>query len=468
MARIAGAMKGPAEELIDRARKAGVEFADVRLSRSRGFSILAQDGRVERVGVGESAGGGVRVFARGRWGFSSCDSLSERALLRALESAVSAARLGPAAEPFEISPPPPTRDAVPARPHKNMPNVEQAAERILAIERAGVAQEGERIVNSTASYAQSEGEAVVANTVGSLVTKEGSRSRLSCSMIASKGKLSQRWSEVRGSRGGWELVEETPDDFGPRTAQRAVSLLSAEPAPSGPFRVIFSPSIAGLLVHECVGHNCEADLVLSGQSILDGKTGERIASPLVTIVDDPTLEAAYGSYRYDAEGVPASPVKIVEGGVLSSFLNNIETASRTGARPDGHGRAQSYHARPLVRMSNTYMSAGESSLDEMIRACERGILLGRGDGGYVLSERGEYTCRARDGVLIERGELTRPLRDIVVNGLLLETLSRIEAVGKDLKLEDPGECYKDGQSVPVDNGGPHVLVSEVVIGGGGA
>ena len=136
-----------------------------------------------------------------------------------------------------------------------------------------------------------------------------------------------------------------------------------------------------------------------------------------------------------------------------------------GAAPDGHGRAESYAARPLARMSNTFFAAGEDELDAMIRGVERGLLLEHGTSGYVLSERGNYTCRAACARRIEGGELGELVRDVSFSGLVLETLRDIDAVSRDWRLDSPGFCEKDGQSVPVDSGGPYVRVSRMVVGG---
>jgi TldD protein len=225
-------------------------------------------------------------------------------------------------------------------------------------------------------------------------------------MTALENGLRQTAHERRAGISGFELVEETsPEEFSIRAAHRAIQLLSAKPAPAGSFPAVFHPSIAGLLVHEALGHNAEADQVWSGESILEGKLGQKIASDLVTIVNDPTIPNSYGSYKYDSEGTPGQRRVIIEKGVLKGFLHSLETASNFGASPNGSARAQNYAYRPVVRMSNTFMEPGQATFEEIIKPIERGIFLERGQWGYVFVERGQYTCHADSGRMIEHGTL---------------------------------------------------------------
>ena len=258
-----------------------------------------------------------------------------------------------------------------------------------------------------------------------------------------------------------------PEEFGVKAVRKASALLRAPRPPAGAMPAILDPSVTGLFIHECLGHNAEADLVLEGQSLLDGMMGEKVASPLVTVVDDPTMSSAYGHYVYDAEGVRARPTVIIENGVLVSYLHSLETALRMKESPNGHARKGSFAARPLPRMSNTFLAAEENAVpvEDIVGKVERGVLLSRGSSGYVLSEKGEYVCRAETGRIIERGRLGEEIRETSFNGRVLDTLHRVAALGGPLVVNDPGVCGKEGQEVAVDSGGPHVLVERLTIGG---
>ncbi len=244
-----------------------------------------------------------------------------------------------------------------------------------------------------------------------------------------------------------------------------MALLSAKRAPAGKFDVIIDPIICGLLVHEAFGHNCEADAVWAGESILDGKVGQQVAYEDVTIIDDPTLPKLNGSFAYDHEGVPAQEHRLVENGILQGFLHSLETAARFEAQPQGSARAQSHDFPPIVRMSNTFIAPGKCSFDEMLADTKRGLYLTGGNWGYVFTARGQFTCNVEEAYAIENGQLGQHYRNVSISGLTLEALQNVTAVGNDLKFELGGMCGKGGQSMPVDAGGPHVCIRDVVVGG---
>ena len=464
-------MRHLAHRLMDIARGRGIEFADVRMRRSAGTAVFVQDGRVEQTSSGTSTTAGIRALADGAWGFACVESLDLNALQDALDAATHAAReiAAGATRKVEVARPGvidrENDDVISFQPRAA--SLELKAARLVKLEQDGIdAVKPGAIVNSAISYADGEATEVVANTFGTVVSQHHARATCACTMVARDGDSTESWTEKIGLPNSTDLLSNLePDEFSVKAAREALAQTRAAPAPGGVMPVIFDPSITGLLVHECLGHSAEADLVLRGHSILDGRIGDRIASELVTIVDDPTLALAWGGYRYDSEGVPAERVTLIEAGVLVSWLESLETASRTGRAPNGHGRSEGALARPIPRMSNTFLASGEHDIDEMIRGVERGVLVAHGESGYAMSERGQYSCSANRGWRIEHGALGEPVRHVSVSGDILETLSTIDRVSSDFQLCDPGYCGKDGQEVPVDNGGPYVRVQGILVGG---
>ncbi len=457
---------------MDIARGRGLEFADIRMRRSAGTSLLVQDGRVDQASSGTAASAGVRVLAEGAWGFACVDSLDLDRLTRALEEAEAAARevAKRVERRIELARPGiidrEADDNIPFSPQAA--SLEEKAKKVLALEDAGRdAVRPGAIVNSALSYADGEATEVIANTYGTVVSQHFARSKVICTMVARDDGAAESWTERAADPGGLDILDRLePDGISVLAAKEAFEQTRAAPPPGGRMPVIFDPSITGLLVHEILGHAVEADLVLRGHSILDGKMGERIASPLITVVDDPSYPGAWGGYRYDSEGVPAERVTLVEDGVLVSWLESLETSPRTGRPPNGHGRSEGSLARPMPRMSNTFLVPGTHDVDEMVRGIERGLFLEHGASGYAMSERGQFSCEADRGRRIEHGQLGEPVRHVAVSGDILEALEGIDRVGSELVLCDPGYCSKDGQDVAVDNGGPHVRVPSLLVGGG--
>ncbi|MEM1550747.1 MAG: TldD/PmbA family protein, partial [Candidatus Bathyarchaeia archaeon] len=252
----------------------------------------------------------------------------------------------------------------------------------------------------------------VHNSLGTLVEDTTPRTIISCKVIAREGSLMQSGYEVVGNVAGYELIERlNPEGFSIKAADKAVRLLSAKAPPRGRFTVVADPRVGGLFVHEIIGHNSEGDLVYGGQSIIANKLGQKIASNLVTIIDDPTMHS-YGSFTYDHEGVRARPHVIIRDGVLVGFLHSLESAAKLGGVPEGSARAQSHRHPPLVRMSNIYLAPRDMTLEEILEDINYGLYLSGSEYGYVESEKGQFTCKVEEGWLIERGELTEHLRDV--------------------------------------------------------
>lgn len=454
----------------DEALRRGVEFADVRSVERVSTTIIRQDGRADKLNQSNGLGIGVRVLKGQAWGFASTSRTGSDDALQCLRAALEMSEASRARieEPGQVAHLAPIEDQVKSD-FRIDPRSVSVSEKMGALERyekEAIAVGRDYLVNTVVGYSDSYRREIVLNTLGTEVLSESVRTHLHTSMTAGEGDVRQRGTERVGRLAGFELIEETPPaDFSIKAANTAVSLLSARKAPAGKFPVVFHPSITGLLTHEAIGHNAEADHVLSGSSIIEGKLGQRIASDAVSIVDDATIPGVWGSYSYDSEGTPSSRRVLVDQGVLTGYMHSLETAAKMGVAPNGSARAQDYYHRPIVRMSNTFIVPGTLSFEALIRDIDLGIYLLGGEWGYVMSEQGQYTCHAGEGYIIRNGQIKEHLRDVSVSGLTLETLMNIDACSSAFEMKMPGTCGKSGQGMPVDNGGPHVRVRELVVGG---
>jgi TldD protein len=333
-------------------------------------------------------------------------------------------------------------------------------------EQAAIKVAGDKLANSVVNYTDIARRETICNTAGTFIVNETIRTIMHAMITVRDGALLQRARGRIGQPVGFELIESTSaEDFTVKAAKTALTLLSASPPPAGKFPVVFHPSITGLLTHEAFGHNAEADHVMDGTSIISDKLGQRVASELVTIVDDSTIPGKWGSFKYDSEGTPGARRVLIDKGILKGFMHSLETAARLDMQPNGSARAQDYHSRPIVRMSNTFIEPGTSTFEEMIKGIDLGVYLKGAEYGYVYCERGQFTCHAGEAQMIRNGKLAEQLRDVSVAGMTLETLMNMDAVCGDFEMKMPGTCGKNGQGAPVDDGGPHVRVSEMVVGG---
>jgi TldD protein len=205
----------------------------------------------------------------------------------------------------------------------------------------------------------------------------------------------------------------------------------------------------------------EADLTLSGSALLD-KLGKKIASDIVTFYDDGTVDEAFGSFKYDDEGVPAQKTLLIKDGVVAGLMHNRETAQKLNAKPTGNARAEDFRVEPIIRMRNTFMEPKDHSFEELVEGIKAGYYFKSFRGGQANLD-GTFQVGIQEGYEIVNGELGEPVRNASISGNTLETLLKVNAVGKDFELW-PGRCGK-GQTAFVCDGGPHIRVKEVLVGG---
>ncbi len=463
-------MKDYLESIRDKTKRRGVQFMDVRLFEEDSTAVMVQDMKADKVSQGKSSAVGLRVLFDGAWGFASTDVVDSRSLDQCLQAALEMAKASTVrvAHPGVVAEIQPVVDVVRVEVEKDPRSVslEEKVKRVLDYEKAGIDCARDKLCNTIVSYRDSWTRETICNTAGTLIEQETIRTTIMTAMTAVEGSVRQMAHERFSEQVGFELLGRiSSNDFTEKTAKRAVSLLSARRAPSGKFPVVLHPSITGLLVHEALGHNAEADLVFNGESIIEGKIGEQIASERVTIVDDATIPRLSGSYCYDSEGIPGQKRIIIENGILKGYMHSLETAARFGVKPNGSARAMNGHCSPIVRMSNTFIAPGKLSFEEMLKDIDEGIFMKGGHWGYVFCERGQYTCHSGEGWMIKNGQLGEHLRDVSFSGMTLETLMNIDAVSKDFEFLLPGRCGKSGQGMHINAGGPYVRVKEVVVGG---
>lgn len=432
-------------------------FVDVTLHDVESTSILMKDGSAKEIATGRSSGISVRVLDRG-WGFAYASSVHE--LKDAAERALRGARL--AKEKVELAEVDVTQDKAEAIA-KLHPSRATLEEKLDYLSRAHEVAKGYKSVVSTSfAYNDASVKITYLSSEGAEVEMRYPRVAFYAQVFAKDGAKIQFASERVGATSGLEALANV-EGIAKDACEKALRLLHARAPPSGEFTVVIDPKLTGVFIHEALGHAVEADHVVQGESILAGKLGQSIASELVTIYDDPTLKQGFGSYFYDAEGVKAQKKALVENGVLRSYLHSRETAAKLGHEPTGNARAQGYNFPPMPRMSNTYLAKGDASFEELIEDVEFGVYLLGSRGGEVDTARGVFQFSAEEGFLIEKGEITTPVRDVALSGETLAILRRVDAVSKHWGVHI-GYCGKNGQLVAVGDGGPAIRTVATVGG----
>ena len=254
------------------------------------------------------------------------------------------------------------------------------------------------------------------------------------------------------------------DGFSAFCASCALAMLKARPAPSGELAVVLKRGAGGVLFHEACGHGLEADLVNRDASVFRDRVGTQVASPLVNLVDDGTYAREWGTYAIDDEGHPSQRNVLIEDGVLTDYMWDFLRARKEQRPQSGNGRRQSYQHLPMVRMTNTYVLAGDEAPDDIIERTPHGIYCVQLGGGSVNTATGDFVFGMTEAYMIENGEITEPVRAANLIGNGPEVLQAIDAVGNDFDTWT-GTCGKDGQSVPVSSGQPTLRVARMTVGG---
>lgn len=439
-----------------------VDFYDIRTIESQNTTIVLDSGEIEELSTKFSKGAAIRALAKGSWGFTTTDDLSK--IGEALEAAKRIATHIDKQKPRPKVSLPLVQGKTSISTRMKMRKdpasipVEEKLSLLRDIEKAATV---EQIVSTVVAYSEAYSRVKYENSEGIEGEYELLRTGFSVAAVAKENEVMQIARRRNFGVCGYEIMDADPLALAIDAANCAKQLLKAKKAKGGRFPVLLDQELAGVFIHEALGHAAEADAVLEGNSILEGKLGTRVASELITVYDDPTING-FGYYPFDDEGIEAKKTAIIERGILKSYLHSRETAARLGGRP-GNARAQGY-SRPIVRMSNTFIEKGDFSFEELLKEISNGIYLKGSRGGQVDPGQGVFQFNAERGYLIENSELTAPLRDVSLSASTLEILQNVAAVGNDLKL-NAARCGKSGQSVPVGDGAPHILISNALVGG---
>ncbi len=462
-------MEDIARAAIDHALKLGAEFADLRIESATGTNIVVMDGKTKTLNVLAEAGCGIRAFVGGAWGFATTNTLTASSGKAAAASATKMAKAARAKAKvgFEIKAARAvtTREEYRCREKPSDVPIEDKLEHVLGQDKI-MRRMDPRISSTNARYDDLEADRVVANSFGTMSRTLERWLTSSCSAWAGSEGMVQRGHASTGSVGGYELIRgDEAQNTGLRAAEMAVRLLDSKPPPAGKFTCILDNKMTGLLAHEAFGHACEADAILAGASVLEGKVGVKVANEGVSLVDDPTIRDTFGYFSLDWEGVKAKKHVLIENGVLKGYMHNLETSSRMGVLPNGSARAQAYNSPPIIRMSNTYIAGGDWKREELFEGLKHGLLIQGGQYGYVEPAKGQFMFKCDEAYELRNGEVGQRFRDASLSGVILDVLKNVEALGDDFVLGDPGYCGKSGQDARTTDGGPHLRVKNVVVGG---
>ena len=454
------------EQVMGQLLGAGVETADIYLQATRYESWGLEDGIVKEGTHSIDRGAGIRAVSGEKTGFAYSDDIELPALLEAARSARAIAQRGNEGRLPMVAAQGHPALYLPIDPLESVPESDKLdlLKRLDAECRAM----DPRVEQVFVSLSGSHDVVLVMGQDGVLQGDVRPLVRLNVSVIVEQSGRREQGSYGGGGRTDYRYFLEAgrSSEFAREAVRQALVNLDAEEAPAGSMTVVLGSGWPGILLHEAIGHGLEGDFNRKGTSAFSGRVGERVASPLCTVVDDGTLPGRRGSLTIDDEGTPTACTTLIENGILKGYMQDRLNARLMGVAPTGNGRRESYQHLPMPRMTNTYMLAGPHDPEEILRSVRKGLYAKNFGGGQVDITSGKFVFSASEAYLIEDGRITRPVKGATLIGNGPDVLTRVSMVGNDLQLDTGvGTCGKDGQSVPVGVGQPTLKVDGLTVGG---
>lgn len=443
----------------------GAEDGELYLEYVQSESLLLEDGRIKSASFDTSQGFGLRSVLEDVVGYAHSGELSEAAIKRAADAvgAVHSGRGGVLA-----GGPPRTNTALYADVNPLETFSFDAKVGVLSEIDAYARSRDPRVKQVSASLSAEWAAVQIVRPDGERAADIRPLVRVNVSVVVEQDGRMESGGQGCGGRVDFATFV-TPDAWKAQVDEalrQALVNLESEPAPAGEMTVVLGPGWPGVLLHEAVGHGLEGDFNRKKTSAFAGLLGERVAAPGVTVVDNGTLKDRRGSLTIDDEGTPTKETVLIEDGILKGYMQDRQNARLMGVESTGNGRRQSYAHCPMVRMTNTYMPAGDKDPGEILESVDKGIYAVNFGGGQVDITNGKFVFSCTEAYRIENGKLGAPVKGATLIGNGADALTKVSMIGDDLKLDDGvGTCGKEGQGVPVGVGQPTLRIDGLTVGG---
>jgi TldD protein len=463
------------EFAVERALELGADYAEARFEEKSGTSLAMKNGNAEGLGILSDRGIGIRVLANGGMGFASTNVLTKESVAEAVKKAVKLAKAASKVrnEPICFSDEDFHEVYYEVKMRKDFRDIspEEKLELLKKVEEE-VKATGVNVPMRYLMYSDWMWHKIIAHSDGALVESYIPRVSLTYNLVVlENGQMEQAPFVERAFSGGLELIEkDEPWKWAVKDVLALKRLiLEGKKPPEGKVDLVISPEVAGIAVHESVGHPYEDDRIFGREAAQAGESfvkpdmlRERIGSDVVTVIEDPTIPNSWGFYLYDDEGVKARPRYLIRNGIITEFLTNREYAYKLGQHSNAAARAINYNREPIVRMANTYLAPGDYSFEELIEDVKLGVYMVSFNEWNIDDRRYQQRYIGREAYLIENGEIKHPVRRPILEITTRALWSSVDAVGKEVEFY-PGTCGKGepGQGVPVWMGGAHARLRDI-------
>lgn len=453
------------QKVLQEALSKGGDYADLFFEHTINSNIALRDREVNRASSNIDYGIGVRVVVGDQTGYAYVENTTLEDMMKAARTAAGIAQISKEYAPINISPKTfdnyykINRSWVDISVEDKKTFLEKLNNRIF--------ESDNRVIKASVGLTTSTSYILFCNSEGLLSWDYRPMAVMFASCTMEENGKTENGTSSRAYRKGFEFLNENLIEILADEVVAQTSLMfKAIKHQGGEMPVVMGAGSSGILLHEAIGHAFEADFNRKNVSIFSDLLGKKICNENISVVDDGTIEHARGAINFDDEGVRSQKTYIVRNGVLESYLHDRISARHYGIEPTGNGRRQSFRYAPMPRMRVTYMESGNANETDMIASVKKGVYVDNFSNGQVQIGAGDFTFFVKTGYLIEDGRLTQPIKDINIIGNGPKALADITMVGNNLHIDESAwTCGKDGQSVPVGQGLPSVLISKLTVGG---
>lgn len=452
------------EDIFFEALASGGDFAEIFVEDNFSTEIATVGGNIERGMSGRDYGIGIRIFKGLSSVYSYTNDLSRDNLLDITRKAVKAIKDD-------------KKDIVGIRygkmvfpnnhPYRLLPSAVDFTNKVDLTKRAyNAAKAYDKIISQvTVNYLDQEQNVLIANTEGVYVEDKRVRTRMLIVVASEYNGQIETGYIGPGALMGAEFYEKINiEDYAREAARNAKTMAMADYCPAGNMPVVVDNGFGGLMFHEACGHSLEASSVAKGLSVFSGRIGEKIASDLVTLVDDGSITNSWGSLGIDDEGMKTQKNILIEKGILKGYMIDKLNARRMNMAPTASGRRQNYRFAPTARMTNTYIDKGTNTKEEIIGNTEKGLFAKYISAGSVNPATGDFNFSLSEAYLIENGKITKPVKGATLIGNGNKILQDVDMVGNNLEIGQ-GYCYAESGALFIGAGQPTIRVKTMTVGG---
>ncbi|MBQ0126209.1 MAG: TldD/PmbA family protein, partial [Clostridiales bacterium] len=457
-----------AKRVLDAGLTTGADYAEIFFEDTYSGVITMISGKVESDSSKHLYGAGIRLLRGVEEVYGYTSDITESGLMKLTEELRSSFDGTPCGLSYELVEEDATKRGIVkiGRESKNIPSDEKIAY-MRTVDNTITSLNDERIIQRIVNFTDRTQYVTIASTDGKFVHDIRNQERIALSVVAKNEKGQYEHTGTTG--GNFDIDGFKNKDlvsFAKDVCEACLTMLDAPEMVGGVYPVIIHNGFGGVLFHEACGHSLEASSVARGMSVFCGKYGQKIASDVVTAIDDGTIYNEWGSLNVDDEGKPTQKNVLIKDGVLTSYMIDGKNTRLMNMKATGNSRRESYRFIPTSRMTNTYIANGKSTVEEIIAATEHGLFAKSMGGGSVNPITGEFNFAVTEGYMVENGKITHPVRGATLIGNGANALFNIDMVANNQTFGH-GMCGSSSGSIHANVGEPTIRIQNMTVGGNG-